>query len=244
MSLLQPPMHSAMVSKMCSDLMSTALGTTLLRSKAEQWEEEAKSAQSWWLVSCPLAVQQSTKYLSLQWGKGAMKLEWGLQIRCQSTLQINQCTSKSLPLSAPQISLDLKLKPHFSLLKWVHFYLGKSSDPDSVMLSSECWNVFLCCTSPSYAAIAAAMLIKCSSVQTNLLCFGHWEKKCWQMVAFMRETRRVESTYKCVLLRPNCVQKYMQKTCCVPYGLTLGPAVSDTKCLFQVTIVSDYNILI
>lgn len=36
----------------------------------------------------------------------------------------------------------------------------------------------------------------------------------------------------------------MQKTCCVPYGLTLGPAVSDTKCLFQVTIVSDYNILI
>lgn len=39
-------MHSAMVSKMCSDLMSTALGTTLLRSKAEQWEEEAKSAQS------------------------------------------------------------------------------------------------------------------------------------------------------------------------------------------------------
>lgn len=38
MSLLQLPMHSAMVSKMRSDLMSTALGVTLLWSKAEQWE--------------------------------------------------------------------------------------------------------------------------------------------------------------------------------------------------------------
>lgn len=38
MSLLQLPMHSATVSKMRSDLMSTALGVTLLWSKAEQWE--------------------------------------------------------------------------------------------------------------------------------------------------------------------------------------------------------------
>lgn len=41
-SLLQPPMHSTTVSKMWSDLMSTALGVTLLWSKAEQWEEEGK----------------------------------------------------------------------------------------------------------------------------------------------------------------------------------------------------------
>ena len=46
MTLLQPPMCSAAVSKTCSDLMSTALGVTLLWSKAEQWEEEAKPAQS------------------------------------------------------------------------------------------------------------------------------------------------------------------------------------------------------
>lgn len=62
------------------------------------------------------------------------------------------------------------------------------------------------------------------------------------MVAFMREMRRVETTYKCP--SETCVQKCMQKTCCVPYGLTLGPTVSDTTCLSQVTIVSDYNILI
>lgn len=89
-SLLQPPMHSATVSKMCSDLMSTAPGATLLWGRAEQ-REEAKSAQSWWLLSCPLAGHESTKYPSLQWGKGVMKqlqkeetnqAGMGCQIRC------------------------------------------------------------------------------------------------------------------------------------------------------------------
>ena len=65
------------------------------------------------------------------------------------------------------------------------------------------------------------------------------------MVAFLGKMRRVESIYNDnVLLRPVCVQKGMQKTCCVPYGLTLGPPISDTSFLLQVTIVSDYNVLI
>lgn len=88
MTLLQPPMHSATVSKMCSDLMSAAPGATFLWGRAEQ-RKEAKSAQLWWLLSCPLAGHKSIKYPSLQWGRRVMKqlqeeskLEWGCQIRC------------------------------------------------------------------------------------------------------------------------------------------------------------------
>lgn len=183
MSLLQPPMHSAMVSKMCSDLMSTALGVTLLWSKAEQWEEEAKSAQSWWLVSCPYAVQQSTKYPSLQWGKGIMKqlqeretkLEWGLQIRCKCTLQINQCTSKSFsPSHSPlQISLDLKLEDTPLPSKTSALLPGQGFSSWFHNMLSYFKFVFLGCTSPnSWVAIAAATLIKCSSIHRKILCFG------------------------------------------------------------------------
>lgn len=52
MSLLRPPMHSATVNKICSDLMSTAPGATFLWGRDEQ-SKEAKSALLWWLLSCP-----------------------------------------------------------------------------------------------------------------------------------------------------------------------------------------------
>lgn len=155
-------MHCATVSKKCSELMSTALGITLLCSKAEQWEEEAKSAQSWWVVSCPLPVQQSTKYPSLQWRKWVMKqmqeqetkLEWASRPGDSALCKWNNALESDFHLSVPEISLDLNWRHIFPLqnkytVNWARVYL----------LLPQCPSLFQICISTAASQIPGLLLL-------------------------------------------------------------------------------------